>query len=132
MQRPRFDSVLSEVTRDVIMVGDVPASVGYDRFPQCFQDFAGNRIDISNLTLQEALQPTPEGTLHLEEEDVFLTSCGWRVNMSLTMSKEPWEQARWTGVERSSCCEEMMAPFLRHSSTACSAPHVRQGQREST
>lgn len=49
---------------------------------------------------------------------IYCTSCGWTANISWTMLIEPWEHARWTGVERSCCWAEMSAPFFRHSSTA--------------
>jgi len=35
------------------------------------------------------------------------------------ISMEPWLQARWTGVERSCCWMEILAPDFIQSSTAC-------------
>lgn len=45
-------------------------------------------------------------------------SAGCMLNISFTISIAPCAHARWTGVERSCCWVEILAPDFRHSSTA--------------
>lgn len=55
-------------------------------------------------------------TSHEARHCIF--SAGCMLNMSFTISIAPCAHARCTGVERSCCCVEILAPDLRHSSTA--------------
>ena len=47
---------------------------------------------------------------------------GWQVNMRRRSSMDPWEAARCTGVERSSCWSSMEPPFCKQISTASMLP----------
>jgi hypothetical protein len=49
-------------------------------------------------------------------------SCGWQVNIRLRSSIEPCDDARWTGVDKSSCWSSIEPPFLKQISTASIFP----------
>lgn len=53
-----------------------------------------------------------------QEESERAFSFGCSPNMSLTMSIAPWAQARCTGVDKSCCWVDILAPDRRQSSTA--------------
>lgn len=61
-----------------------------------------------------------KGVIFCTSQEVKHISFSWGciLNMRRTISMAPWAQAKWTGVDRSCCCVDILAPDFKQSSTA--------------